>query len=492
MLALVDNVPRTLSLDAFIRYWVSHQLNVVVRRTQFLKRQAQERNHILLGYLKALAKIDEVINLIRSSKDVDQARIGLIKLLEVDDIQARAILAMQLSRLAALEHQKIKNEFDELTNLIKDYSDIITDRNRQRSILSNDLDEVVIKYGDERRTEILPFSGNLDDEDLIPNEEVLITITNSGYIKRTITTEYRTQHRGGKGLRGTGLREADFVKHLFTTSTHNWILFFTNFGKVYRAKGYQVPQGSRDAKGNHIANFLALGENEKVVEVLNLKNYDAAEYLIQVTKSGLIKKTKLSQYNTPRSGGLKAIVLKDINGQIDEVVSSFLANDTDDIILISKNGMSVRFACKSIRAQGRSTSGVRGIRFKGTDSLLVGAVANDNTDLVVITEFGFAKRTPMNQYRRQSRGGIGVKVAKITETKGQLCGALNTVDTDELLVIMSSGKIMRSHISEISKTGRTTQGVTFAKMEAGDKIIAVTKNSQLEKNTTLNKDNIEE
>ncbi|MDR3152466.1 MAG: DNA gyrase subunit A [Bifidobacteriaceae bacterium] len=482
MLALVDNVPRTLSLDAFIRYWVAHQLEVIVRRTQFLRKQAEERNHILLGYLKALDKIDDVIKLIRSSKDIDQARTGLMKLLEVDDIQARAILAMQLSRLAALERQKIKTEYDELIALIKDYTQIIDNQDRQRQIVSQDLDEVVAKYGDSRRTEILPYSGDLEDEDLIPNEEVLITITNSGYIKRTSTDEYRTQHRGGKGLKGTGLRDQDFVRHLFTTATHNWILFFTNLGKVYRAKGYQVPQGLRDAKGNHIANFLALEENEKVVEVLNLKDYNDAKYLIQVTKSGLIKKSDLSSYKSGRKLGLKAIILKDINGKTDEVISSFLANDGDDIILISRNGLSVRFACDSLRSQGRATSGVRGIKFKNDDSLLVGAIANDNTDLVVITEYGFAKRTPMNQYTRHNRGGSGMKVARITEKNGKLAGALNTVDTDELLVIMESGKIMRSHISEISKTGRTTSGVIFAKPDDGDKIIAVTKNSEKEDN----------
>ncbi|MDR2748550.1 MAG: DNA gyrase subunit A, partial [Bifidobacteriaceae bacterium] len=386
------------------------------------------------------------------------------------------------------ETQKIKTEFDELTALIEDYTQIIESKDRQRKILSDDLDEIVSKYGDERRTEIVPYSGALEDEDLIPNEEVLITITDSGYIKRTNTSEYRTQHRGGKGLKGTGLRDEDFVSHLFTTQTHNWILFFTNRGRVYRAKGYQVPQGSRDAKGNHIANFLALEEGEAVVEVLNLKSYDDAKYLIQTTKSGLIKKTELKLYNSPRSGGLKAIILKEINGKTDEAVSSFLANDEDDIIMISKTGRSVRFACSSIRSQGRATSGVRGIKFKDpkNDYVLVSSVANDNTDLVVITELGFAKRTPMNQYTRHARGGFGMKVAKLTDARGALAGALNTVDTDELLVIMKSGKIMRSSVNEISKTGRATQGVTFAKMEDDDRIIAVTKNQETQ--TQLNEE----
>lgn len=479
MLALVDGVPRTLSLDAFVRHWTTHQLDVVVRRTQYLLREAEKQIHILRGYLKALDALDEVIALIRRSPDVEGARSGLMALLEVDEVQATAILNLQLRRLAALERQKITDEHDELERRILDYEDILAKPERQRAIVGDELAELVGRYGDERRTTILPFDGEVSIEDLIAEEEMVVTITRGGYVKRTRSDNYRAQKRGGKGVRGAQLREDDIVDHFFVTTTHHWLLFFTNLGRVYRAKAYELPEGGRDAKGQHVANLLAFQPGEKIAQVLDLRDYDAAEYLVLATRRGLVKKTRLAEYDSPRSGGLIAINLReDEAGTPDELVAALLVDATDDLILVSRKGQSIRFTAddETMRPLGRATSGVTGMKFRDGDELLSADVVTEGSDLFVVTEGGFAKRTRVGEYRVQGRGGLGIKVANLVEARGDLVGALVTEADDEVLVIMERGKIVRSAVDEVNLTGRNTQGVTFAKPDKGDRIIAVARN----------------
>ncbi|HHW84115.1 MAG TPA: DNA gyrase subunit A [Actinomycetales bacterium] len=479
MLALVDGVPRTLSLDGFVRHWVDHQLEVIVRRTQFLLREAEKRMHILEGLLKALDQLDAVIALIRASRTQEEARAGLMDLLGVDHDQAEHILSLQLRRLAAMERQKIVDEHAELAIRIEDYKDIIATPARQRSIVGTELGEIVDKYGDERRTVIAPFDGDMSDEDLIPREDVVITITHGGYAKRTRTDAYRAQHRGGKGVRGTALREDDVVDHFFTTSTHDWLLFFTNKGRVYRAKAYDLPEGGRDSKGQHVANLLAFQPGEQIAEVLNISSYEDAEYLVLATRGGLVKKTRLSDFDSNRSGGVIAINLREWEGfGIDELVAAVLVDEADDLILVTRRGQSLRFHAdaEQLRPMGRATSGVIGMKFREGDSLLTMEKVVDGADLFVVTEGGFAKRTLLDEYRVQGRGGFGVKVANLVEARGDLVGALVVDDSTEVLVIMEKGRIVRSAVAEVNRTGRNTQGVTFAKPDDGDRIIAIARN----------------
>ena len=505
MLALVDGVPRTLSLDAFIRHWINHQLEVIERRTAYLKREAEERDHILQGYLKALDMIDEVIALIRSSRDAESAREGLIDLLKVDQVQADAILAMQLRRLAALERQKILEEHEELLRKIADYNDILSSPERQRSIVGSELTEVVEKYGDDRRTEIKPDSGEDNFADLITEKNVVVTVTRGGYIKSTKVEEYRAQHRGGKGIKGTNLREDDIVERFFLTSTHNWLLFFTNQGRVYRIKAYEIPEGSRDAKGSHVANLLQLNPDETIQQILSIKNYEASKYLVLATREGIIKKTPLTDYDSPRQGGLIAIRLDGVNNDraggkenevIDELIGAALCNPEDNIIVVSKNGKSVRFSAndKSLRPMRRPTRGVIAMKFgeSGTDGesaekdeLLSMDVVPENSknDLLVVTSKGFAKRTALNEYRVQKRGGYGVKVMNVTEGKGNLVGAVVVEEDDQIMAVMKSGKVIRSDVSEIKLTGRYTQGVTLVKPGKNDSVISIARNAE--------KDNLE-
>lgn len=486
MLALVDGVPRTLSLDAFVRHWVAHQLDVVERRTRYLKREAEERDHILQGYLKALDMIEEVIALIRSSRDVDSARSGLMELLDVDEVQADAILAMQLRRLAALERQKILDEHEELMRRIADYEDILAKPERQRRIVGDELDEIVAKYGDERRTRILPYSGEMNVEDLIAEENVVVTVTHSGFIKRTKADEYRAQHRGGKGVKGAKLREDDVVDHFFLTSTHNWLLFFTNKGRVYRLKAYELPEGSRDSKGQHVANLLQFAPGETIQTVLSIPNYEVAKYLVLATRSGKVKKTALSEYDSPRQGGLIAVrLMADENGETaDELIGAQLCNADDDIILVSRQGMSLKFKADDaqLRPMGRQTSGVQGMKFRDGDELLAMDVVWGQTDkdLLVVTNEGFAKRTAIGEYRLQGRNGYGVKAVQLTEERGSLVGALVVAEDDQVMAIMRSGKVIRSDVAEVKRTGRTTQGVTLAKPDKGDEIISIARNAEQE------------
>ena len=484
MLALVDGVPRTLSLDAFIRHWVNHQLEVIERRTRYLKREAEERDHILQGYLKALDMLDEVIALIRASEDTDTARTGLMELLDIDQVQADAILAMQLRTLTRMNRDKIVAEHEELQRKIADYIDILAKPERQRKIIGDELDEIVGKYGDERRTKILPFSGEMNVEDLIAEENVVVTVTHSGFIKRTKADEYRAQHRGGKGIKGTKLREDDVVDHFFLTSTHNWLLFFTNKGRVYRIKAYELPEGSRDSKGQHVANLLQFAPDESIQAVLSIPNYEVAKYLVLATRSGKVKKTPLAEYDSPRQGGLIAVrLMADENGEnADELIGAALCNAEDDIILVSKLGMSLKFQAndEQLRPMGRQTAGVQGMKFREGDELLAMDVVwgDSDKDLFVVTNEGFAKRTAISEYRLQGRNGLGIKAVQLVEGRGSLVGALVVSEDDQVMAIMKSGKVIRSNVDEVKRTGRNTQGVTFAKPDKGDEILSIARNEE--------------
>lgn len=483
MLALVDDVPRTLSIDAFVRHWVTHQLDVVVRRTRYKLREAEAEIHIYRGYLKALDALDEVIALIRRSPDSDEARTGLMEMLDIDEVQANAILNLQLRRLAALQRQQILENYAKLEAEILEYQAILDSEQRQRDIVSEELGEIVAKYGDERRTTILPFDGEVSVEDLIAEEEMVVTITRGGYAKRTRSDNYRAQRRGGKGVRGAQLREDDLVDHFFVTTTHHWLLFFTNLGRVYRAKAYELPEGGRDAKGQHVANLLAFQPGEKIAQVLDIRDYTKAEYLVLATQRGLVKKTRLTDYDSNRSGGVIAINLReDEDGLPDELVSARLVDSDQDLILVSRKGQSVRFTAsdESLRPMGRATSGVTGMKFRADDELLAMDVVREDAFLFTVTEGGIAKRTALTveNYRQQGRGGLGIKVANLPEANGDLVGALVVDPDDEVLVIMERGKIVRSATAEVNATGRTTQGVIFAKPDNGDRIIAVARNTE--------------
>ncbi len=477
MLAIVDGIPRTLSIDGFITHWADHQIEVIVRRTKFRLRKAEERAHILRGYLKALDALDEVIALIRRSSTVEDARDGLIKLLDIDELQARAILEMQLRRLAALERQKIIDEHDEIEREIAEYQVILGSEQRQRDIVSEELTDLIAKYGDDRRTEIMfGFDGDMSVEDLIPEEEMVVTVTRGGYIKRTRSDNYRSQHRGGKGVRGAQLRADDVVNHFFVTTTHHWLLFFTNTGRVYRAKTYEIQEAGRDAKGQHVANLLAMQPGEEIAQILDIRDYQAAKYLVLATLGGLVKKTALSEYDTNRTGGIIAINLR----EGDELVSAMLIEEDEDVLLVSRKGMSIRFTASdaALRPMGRSTSGVIGMHFREDDSLLSASVVGEDGFVFVVTEGGYAKRTSVDQYRVQGRGGLGIKVAKLSDNRGDLAGALMVGDEDEVLVVLASGKVVRSSVAEVPAKGRDTMGVVFARFADDDKIIAIARNSE--------------
>lgn len=480
MLALVDGVPRTLPIDAFIRYWVDHQVDVIQRRTAYRLRKAEERIHILRGLLKALDALDEVIALIRRSPTVDAARTGLIELLEIDELQAQAILDMQLRRLAALERQKIIDEHDELDAQIKDFEDILATPLRQRAIISEELAEIVRKFGDERRTQILPFDGDMSMEDLIPEEDVVVSITRGGYAKRTRVDAYRSQKRGGKGVRGASLRGEDMVDHFFTTTSHHWLLFFTNLGRVYRAKAYELPDAGRDSKGQHVANVLAFQPGEEIAQVVAIRDYASAEYLLLATKGGLVKKTRLTEYDSPRSGGLIAVNLR---GD-DELVGVGLVGERDDLLLVSRKGQSVRFHADdaTLRPMGRATSGVTGMKFRGDDSLLSMSVIEEGSDpdVFVMFETGLAKRSKASDWNVKGRAILGVAVAKLSDKGGDLVGALTVEEDDEVLVIFQRGNVVRSRVDGVRLTGRNTMGVQFAKAGKNDAIVAIARNPERE------------
>ena len=471
MIALVDGVPRTLTLDGFVKYWIAHQIEVIVRRSSYRLRKAQERAHILLGYLKALDALDEVIALIRASATVDEARTGLMELLDVDEIQATAILDMQLRRLAALERQKIIDEYDELQIKITDYQDILASEVRQRTIVSEELAEITAKYADDRRSILIPWDGEVTDEDLIAEEDVVVTITHGGYAKRTRTDNYRAQRRGGRGVRGASLRGDDVVEHFFVTTTHHYLLFFTNKGRVYRAKAYELPDTGRDARGQHVANLLAFQPDESIAQVLDVRDYQQAPYLVLATRDGMVKKTSLEEFDSNRSGGVIAINLRDD----DELISVQLVNEDADVMLVSRKGMSVRFTAdnESLRPMGRATSGVIGMRFREGDELLSMSSVSPGSYLVTVTDGGYAKRTLVDEWRQSGRGIYGVRAMKLVEERGSLVGALIAAEDDEVYAIASDGVVIRTRVAEIRATGRDTMGVALMDVGEDRAIVAV-------------------
>ncbi len=490
MLALVDGVPRTLRLDEFVRYYIEHQVEVIVRRTKFRLAEKERRAHILRGYLKALDALDAVIALIRASKTPEEARTGLMKLLDVDELQANAILDMQLRRIAALERQKINDEYNELMSDIVELNTILASPEKQRQIIKSELQEVVAKYGDERRTQIVASEGDFSAEDLIPDQSVVVTITHGGYSKRTRADLYRSQRRGGKGVKGAALKQDDVVDHFFVASTHDWLLFFTNQGRVYRAKVHELPDAGRDARGQHVANLMAFKPGEEIASVLSIKDYTVAPYLVLATKSGLVKKSPLSEYDSPRTGGLIAIALK---GD-DEVVGATLVSAKDELLLVSKKGMSVRFAAddETLRSMGRSTSGVIGMKFRADDQLLtmaridVSQVNSDDLFIFTATDGGYGKKTPLSEYRIQGRGGIGIKAAKIDEnSRGVLVGALVLSDSDEVLAITSAGTVMRTAAREIRQTGRDSMGVRLVNLSDGVSLLTVTMSQEAQESQVV-------
>ena len=495
MLALVDGVPRTLTLDQFISHWVTHQVEVIQRRTRFRLRRAEEQAHIYRGLVKALDALDEVISLIRRSPDVEEARTGLMELLEIDELQAQAILDMQLRRLAALERQKIMDHLAKLEAEIADLEDILADETRQRQIISDELNAIVEKFGNERRSQIIPADGDLSMEDLIPDEDLVVTITRGGYAKRTRADLYRTQKRGGKGVRGATLRGDDVVEHFMATSNHNWLLFFTSAGRVYRIKAYNLPEAQRDAKGGHVAGLLSFQPDEKIAQVLAVRDYEQAPYLVLATRNGLVKKTRLADYNSPRQAGVIAINFREDG---DELIGAELVDADDDILLVSRKGQAIRFRAddSQLRPMGRATSGVNGMKFRNDDEMLSMSVIRasqvaaeeaaeeagvppEESDVAeqyvfTVTDGGFAKRSRISDYRRQSRGGIGIKAMQQNDDRGSLVGAFIVVEGDEVLSVTASGQVTRSAIDEhIRPTGRATMGVTFVKLKEGDSVAVV-------------------
>ena len=534
MLALVDGVPRTLTIDQFISAWVAHQIEVIQRRTRHRLRKAEERAHLLRGLVKALDALDAVIALIRSSPDANEARTGLMSLLDVDEIQAQEILNMQLRRLAALERQKIIDDLAGIEVEIADLEDILANEARQRSIVSEELAEIVAKYGTDRRSQIIAADGDLSMEDLIPDEDLVVSITRGGYAKRTRSDQYRTQKRGGKGVRGATLRGDDVVQHFIATSNHHWLLFFTTAGRVYRTKAYNLPEASRDAKGGHVAGLLSFQPDESIAQVLAIRDYDQAPYLVLATKNGLVKKTRLGDYNSPRQAGVIAINFREDD---DELIGAELVNADDDILLVSRKGQAIRFKADDtqLRPMGRATSGVSGMKFRRGDSMLSMSVIRaaqmaaeaaaglDDTGLddtgpddtarlttrglttpgldgtgavtstpdpsveqvsaadvkpqyvFTMTDGGFAKRSRISDYRSQSRGGLGIKAMSLTnEDRGGLVGAFIVEEDDEILSITEKGQVVRSPINDqFRATGRSTMGVKFVTPKAGDAVAVV-------------------
>ncbi|VXC42445.1 DNA gyrase subunit A [Nocardioides sp. AX2bis] len=523
MLALVDGVPRTLSIDAFISNWVEHQVEVIRRRTEYLLREAENRAHILRGLAKALDMLDEVIALIRRSPEVEDARDGLIALLEIDEIQARAILELQLRRLAALERQKIIDELAEIERTIADLEDILANVTRQRQIVADELAEVVEKYGDDRRTQIVAAEGDLSMEDLIPDDELVVSITRGGYAKRTARGLYRTQKRGGKGVRGAALRGDDVVEHLMATTNHHWLLFFTTAGRVYRTKAYTLPEASRDAKGGHVAGLLSFQPDESIAQVLAIRDYDQLPYLVLATRHGLVKKTRLADYNSPRQAGIIAINFREEHPTLgqDELIGAELVSADDEILLVSRRGQAIRFRADDtqLRPMGRATSGVSGMKFREEDSLLSMSVirasqvaaeeaaglaegTEDSPDVeaspeevaevkpqyvFTITDGGFAKRTRISEYRTQSRGGLGIKaMALANEDRGGLVGAFIVEDGDEVLSITATGQVVRSPVNDdFRATGRSTMGVRFVTTKSGDSVAVVARSVEAKVEATV-------
>src|SRR3712207_4682861 len=472
MLSIVDGVPRTLRLDELVRLYVNHQVDVIQRRTRYRLRKAEERAHILRGWAKALDQLDAVIALIRSSPSADEARTGLMELLDVDEVQAVSILDLQLRRLAALARQRIIDELLEIEARIAELQAILDSPERQRQIIRDELAEIVEKYGDDRRTQFVVNEGDVSMEDLIAEEEVVVTITRTGYAKRTKSDLYRSQRRGGKGVMGATLKQDDIVDHFFVGSTHDWILFFTNKGRVYRAKAYELPEANRTARGQHVANLLAFQPDEKIAQVIQIRNYEVAPYLVLATRNGLVKKTRLTDFDSNRQGGVIAINLR----EGDELVGAALISDTSDLLLVTRKAMSIRFTADdtALRPMGRATEGVRGISLGDDDRLLSMMVVQEGVDVLVATERGFAKRTGIENYPNQGRGGKGVLTADPKARKGALVGALAVTLGDELYAITSGGGVIRTPVNGVRHNkDRATMGVKLMNLPEDVSIVAI-------------------
>jgi DNA gyrase subunit A len=470
-------------VDLFITHWIDHQIEVIQRRTKYRLREAEKQAHIYRGLVKALDALDEVIALIRRSPDVEEARGGLMSLLEIDEIQAQAILDMQLRRLAALERQKIVDRLTELEAVIADLEDILADPVRQRQIVRDELAEIVDRYGDERRTEIIAADGDLSVQDLVPDEEVVVTITRGGYAKRTKTDLYRTQNRGGKGVRGATMRAEDEIGHFFATTNHHWMLFFTTKGRVYRAKVWQLPESARDAKGSHVAGLLSFQPDEQIAQVLTLRDYEQSDYLVLATKRGLVKKTALTDYDSARQSGIIAVNFRE---EDDELIGADLATAEDDLLLVSRKGQSIRFTANDepLRPMGRATSGVTGMKFRSGDELLSMSVIRAGADeeaqfVFTVTDAGYAKRSRISEYRQQGRGGLGIKAVKLNDERGSLVGAIIVVEDDQVLAIKASGQVVRSRVDSVPVKGRDTMGVRFAGVGESDAVVAIARNTDL-------------
>ena len=478
MLSIVDGVPRTLRLDQMLGYYLKHQIEVIVRRTQYRLDEAEKRAHTLRGLVKALDALDEVIALIRRSQTVDIAREGLIDLLDIDEIQANAILEMQLRRLAALERQKIIDELAEIEETIADLKDILARPERQRDIVRGELEEIVDKFGDERRTKIVAASGDVSEEDLIARENVVVTITSTGYAKRTKVDSYRSQRRGGKGVRGAELKQDDVVRHFFVCSTHDTILFFTNFGRVYRLRAFELPEASRTARGQHVANLLEFQPGEQIAQVIQIQSYEDAPYLVLATSHGRVKKSRLTDYDSPRSGGLIAINLN----EGDRLVGAQLCTAEDDLLLVSEEGQAMRFTADDevLRPMGRATAGVKGMRFREDDQLLALTVVQEDAYLFVATSGGYGKRTKMEEYPAKGRGGLGVVTFKYDKKRGKLIGALTVQEDDEILAITSAGGVIRTEVNQIRHTSRATMGVRLVDLGKDVELVAVDRNIEAE------------
>jgi DNA gyrase subunit A len=481
MLAIVDGVPRTLRLDEFVRYYVAHQVDVIVRRTRFQLRRAEERAHILRALAKALDRLDDVIALIRASASAEAARSELMALLDIDEVQAVAILDMQLRRLAALERQRILDELAEREREIADLQAILADPARQRTIIGEELGEIVERYGDERRTRVVAYEGDMSAEDFIAQEDVVVTVTRGGYAKRTKTDLYRSQRRGGRGVQGASLKQDDIVERFFVTTTHHWLLFFTDQGRVYRCKAHELPEANRNGRGQHVANILAFQPDERIAQVIALRDYAAAPYLVLATRRGLVKKTALPEYDNGRSSGLIAINLR----EDDSLIAAALLTPDDDLLLVSRKAQSIRFSASddALRPMGRPTSGVIGMKLADDDELLAMQVApaggdEETTALLVVSDGGFGKRTALKEYRRQGRAGYGVLTAKMPEGRGELVGALIVQDADEIFAITSTGVVIRMSVQPLRYLSRPTGGVKLVSLAPGSTVVAVAHNGE--------------
>ncbi len=469
MIALVDGVPRTLSLRQILQHYIDYQKEIIIRRTKHELRRAEERSHILEGLIIALDRIDDVIKTIKKAKDVDSARQALIEKFKLTEIQAQAILDMRLQKLTGLEREKIKLENKELKKRIKEFKAILADEKKVLGIVKQELLEAKNKYSDKRRTQIKSSQAELETEDLIAEEEMVITITHSGYVKRLPVNTYKKQHRGGRGVMGMNLKDNDFVEHLFICSTHDHIFFFSTKGKVYRLKVHELPTGSRQSKGQAIVNVLPFTQNEMIAAVIAIKNYKDFENLIFVTKNGLVKKTKLEAYRSVRSGGIIAIYLRDD----DELIDVKLSNGSDEVIMVTKHGQSIRFSEKDARPMGRNSMGVKGISLKDGDKVLGFDIFRKDCDLLVITEKGYGKRTPLSKYTLQKRGGKGIKTLKMSKSKGNVIGAKVVNSNHEIMLISNEGIILRVPISGISSMGRNTQGVRIMNLKGKDNVSSI-------------------